>query len=217
MLANIQMTIFVAGILIIVFIAVRSQKKDMVDISNKELHFLQQGAKYPIGEEMARGIKKRRWIWTVFAVGIVYFISDWMSGILMNIGNKRNPDMTLEMYEDLWRKQSYIQYGIFLVGILLIAGWLIYDVIQTKKPENKYKVPAYVQSTFTNPKHRTRSARLMYYDYKQLKCRLRTISITRLERAMGTWGKGDMVYIIVEEGANRIRFVTVLEERVAQN
>lgn len=214
MISKMQILLFGTGAVIIAFIAIRTHKKDIVDINDKKLHFLKQGNKYPIGEETAGKIKKRRWIWAVFASWIVYLGSSLISQIVVNIGSKPGVDMTMEMYQELWQRQKNIKYGICIVGVLLILAWIIYDVIQTRKPDNKYKVPAYVQSTFTNPKHRTRSAQLMYYDFKQLKCRLRTISITRLERKMGAWSKGDMVYIIVEEGQSRVRFVSALEERV---
>lgn len=215
MIERIQITLFFLCIGSLIFIIVRSRKREVRDIGNIDKENLKNAIPKQASEEVVNGVKKRRWITILLAfLGIMTIDSifgheieelfySWYTGMK----DVQLSDFGIEGVIVILLSHA----SIILIGVLLIGIWVIYDIYKTKKVEDKVIIPAYVQSVFVNPQHKTKTVQLIYYDYKKEKFRLKTVSVDEYEVEHGHLFRRDKVSIVATEKKNRVTFLALYE------
>lgn len=209
---RVQMALFIVAVPALVFVLVRAWRRDTRDIDTKGAERLKSACPVQIPTEN-RAIVKKNWLIPVcFAVLIVIFVVGDVIQCVMPFLHRKLEG--IDWYESGGYKFvvifSYI--GGYALGILGIVLCVIFEKRRLRTTANVVRIPAYVQSTFKNPKHYTRTAQLIFYDYKKARFRMKTVSVDSYEKRITVLRKKDFVWIAAEERQGSVRFVSLLEE-----
>ena len=178
-----------AGLLFVIW---NSRRKEKADISYSDKIKLQNAMPKSVSADTVKGIRKSRWV-QVFIMIVGYRLGAEI--IFGGLGLLYGPS-----------RHKYVAV-IMVVGVVFIVTWVFYDIIITKRVDDKVIIPGYIQSTFKNRGRKT--AQLIYYDYVKNKFRMKTISLNRFEKEHDTICSRDHVLIIARETYNRVNYVGI--------
>lgn len=178
----------------LIFVIWNSRRKEKADISDADKVRLQNAMPKSVSVDTVNGIRKSRWV-QVFIMIVGYRLGAEIifGGLGLLYGPSRH------MYTAV----------IMVVGIVLIATWVFYDIIMTKRVDDKVIIPGYIQSTFSHRGRKT--AQIIYYDYVKNIFRMKTISLNRFEKEHDKIYPMDNIYIIASEKYNCVKFVALYE------
>ena len=204
--------VFVLAVLALVFIIVRSKRRDAQDIDVKSAERLK--STYPVQIPVEnRSTVKKNWVLPVcLALLGVSFVAGGIIECVLPLFYDKIRDS--EWFENggFFVVTSLANVGVFVLGIIGIVLWVILGKRRLRTTANVVRIPAYVQSTFKNPKHGTRTVQLIFYDYKKDRLQMRTVSVDSYERQVDVLRKNDFVWIAADERRGSVRFVSLLEE-----
>lgn len=183
----------------LIFVFINSRRKEKADIDYSNMCRLKDAIPKQASESAVMGIKKSRW------VPVCIFLMGYRVGVEIIFGGLGY----------LYGPSRFIRAAVItLIGLLLAFFWVLFDIYQTKKVDDKVIIPGYVQSTFTNPKYHNKTAQLIYYDYVRNKYRLKRIPINRFEKKYGEIYSGDKVDIIAMEKTNYVKCVDLYRREI---
>lgn len=197
-----SMIIIVMCFVGLILVILHSRKKEMEDIGYEDSVRLQNAIPKPVLECDVMKIHKSRWK-QIFLMYIGYKIGLIVLVAVMGLSDGM-----------LYGKYSL---GFDLVGIMFILIWVIVDVVMTKRVDDKVIIPGYIQSTFYNRRYNSKTAQLVYYDFRTNKFRLKTVSLNRFEKQNGEIYCSDRVQIIVSEKWNRVKFVSLYRREYSEH
>ena len=207
----VQMMLPFICIPLLLFVINRSNKREIAQVPERIKRVLEGAQPDSVEDSVAKKIKKSRAIHMLVAFFITMMLKNYVENSMYRAEHRKMINPTSQEVEELWMRTINTGWAVVAIGIILFISWYIYDYFKIRNSKDKRLIPAYVQSIFTNPKHKTRSAELVYYDYKKKKYSLKWASIDKLEKQFRLINPGCMLSIIVREKTKSIKYISLSE------